>query len=192
MFRVGWQILPLKWELESNNVRFPPPIPSFTPVKFSHSLIHACFSNFLELSQDHTQSTHNLTGQSRSSSHVTCVKHQSYRRLEMLTSYRLSKCPCQEDGSEHEDSDPDNETDSSENNQCSSQVIRIALAALTCWAGLERCKQHCPRYMCRTSFQQSSFWKEVDYSRLVYAIVITCTTRLLLHMLGIGMATLTE
>ena len=41
-------------------------------------------------------------------------------------------------------------------------------------------------------FQENNFGKEANYPGLVYAIVITCIIGPLLHMLGIGMAALTE
>ena len=82
-------------------------------------------------------------------------------------------------------------TDSRKNNPCGSQALHAAFRAILCQAGLEWCKSHCPRYVHRRNFQQSSFWKEADYSQLVYAIVVTIT-RPLLHILGVGMAPLTK
>ena len=65
--------------------------------------------------------------------HTVCRSKQTCDVVEAL----LSKWPCQEDGSkhedsEHEDSDPDDNTDSSKNNLCNSQVFRRAVAAIVC------------------------------------------------------------
>ena len=51
-----------------------------------------------------------------------------------------SKRPCQEDGNQHQDSNPDDETDSSKNNPRGSQALRTVLTAILCRAGLEICK----------------------------------------------------
>ena len=106
----------------------------------------------------------------------------------------LNKWPCQEDGSEDKESHPDDETDSANNNPHSNQPLCTALAVILCRAELEECTSCHPRYVYKWSFQESCFWNEADYSGLVYAVVITCTciTWQLLHVFGIGKATLTE
>ena len=59
--------------------------------------------------------------------YTVCQSEESFDVVEALSSKR----PSQEDGSEHEGSDHDDETDSSKNNPRGSQVLNTALVANT-------------------------------------------------------------
>ena len=54
--------------------------------------------------------------------------HRSERAYDVVEALS-NKQPCHENGSEHEDSDPDDETDNGKNNPCGSQALHTALTA---------------------------------------------------------------